>query len=52
LTATDSGVELKILKRLFTPEEAEVILIQKDTENRYEPPSNVFGTYINMLNER
>ena len=30
--ATDSGVETKILKKLYTPEEAEILSIPNDTE--------------------
>lgn len=29
-----------------------VTLMQKDTKNLYEPPANVFETYMNMLSER
>ncbi len=47
--ATASGVEIRILKRLFS--EA-ISLRQKAEAERYVPPRNVYETYRNMACER
>ena len=51
--ATDSGVELRILKRLFTPCPGEAIMLKrKEDADQYVQPENTIKTYLKMAKER